>query len=195
MSSSPPSSPYPARASSHTEEASLLKNLLIYRLLIVNIACLIGLGVAHLNGWVEKIVAGDTTGIIWVVVAFFVAFMISLTNRAFKISGYLNALKDGTVPRLSAAKVLEKGAHLDDMPGWIMLIGLLGNVMGIMLAIDSANLVGDNAKEAIVDLLGSMDVAFSATLASGVLGIWADINRRMLKTATVLMLADAGAKV
>lgn len=99
------------------------------------------------------------------------------------------------MPRLSAAKVLEKGAHLDDMPGWIMLIGLLGNVMGIMLAIDSANLVGDNAKEAIVDLLGSMDVAFSATLASGVLGIWADINRRMLKTATVLMLADAGAKV
>lgn len=170
----------------------MLNNLLLYRLAIINLAGVAFIAYAHVNGWVSRVVEGDSTGLIWLVVAFFLIFMVSLFRRAVKVSAILNVQKTRpkTGPRDSREKFLEKGAHLDDMPGWIMLIGLLGNVLGIMMAISAANLA-DGGAESITDLLGSMDIAFSATLASGVLGLWADINRRVLKTATVLMLEDA----
>lgn len=169
----------------------MLDSLLIYRLLIVNLLGLVMVGYAFWRGWVERIVGGDETGIIWIVVAFFAYFMFSLAVRASKVSASLNALKRGQDVNINPVKFLEKGAHLADLPGWIMLIGLIGNVVGIVLSIDSANIGQGDAASSISSLLGSMDVAFGATIVSGVLGVWADINHRILKTATVLMIADA----
>jgi hypothetical protein len=164
--------------------------LLIYRLIIVNLLGLVLVGYAQANGWIDAVVMADHTGVVWVVIAFFAAFMVSLGIRAGKVSKALNALKRGETLALNREKFIEKAAHLDDMPGWILLIGLIGNVLGIMLSIDNANIGGGDAQSSITGLLGSMDVAFGATIVSGVLGTWADINRRILKTATVCMLAD-----
>lgn len=168
----------------------MLENLLLYRLIIVNLLGLLLVGYAQFNGWNEAIIAGDHTGIVWIVIAFFVVFQVSLWIRAGKVSRGLNALKRGEVPDIDAAKVAEKGAHLEDMIGWMLLIGLVGNVLGIMLSIDNANLGGGDTAAAIEGLLGSMDVAFGATIVSGVLSVWAGINYRILKTATVCWLAD-----
>lgn len=168
----------------------MLNHLLVYRLIIVNLLGLVLVGYAQANGWLETVIGADHTGIVWVVIAFFAAFMFSLSVRAAKVSTSLDALKRGEVLDINPTKFLEKAAHLDDMPGWILLIGLIGNVLGIMLSIDHANIGSGDAQASIAGLLGSMDVAFGATILSGVLGIWADINRRILKTATVCMLAD-----
>lgn len=168
----------------------MLQNLLLYRLVIVNLLGLLLVGYAQVNGWNEAIIAGDHTGVVWVVIGFFAAFQVSLWIRASKVSRGLNKLKRGELPDIDADKVTEKGAHLEDIIGWILLIGLVGNVLGIMLSIDNANLGGSDTAGAIDGLLGSMDVAFGATIVSGVLAVWAGINYRILKTATVCMLAD-----
>jgi hypothetical protein len=47
-------------------------------------------------------------------------------------------------------------------------------------------------QKSITGLLGSMDIAFGATIVSGVLGIWAEILATMVKTAATCMLADDG---
>lgn len=169
----------------------MLKNLLLYRLLIIDLIAIVLVGYAASQGWVQKVVLADHTGIVWIVILFFGAFNWSLWWRASKVSAALNRLKDGETVEINSTKFMEKSAHLDEMPGWILLIGVIGNVLGIMLSIQAAGLDSGDPQEAIRALLSSMDVAFGATIVSGVLGIWADIQRRVLRTATVLMLQDA----
>lgn len=168
----------------------MLNSLLIYRLIIVNLVGCLLVGYAASRGWVERIVFSDHTGIVWVCVAFFAFFLFSLAVRALKVAKNLNSIKRREFVRVNEAKFLAKAAHLDDLPGWIMLIGLIGNVVGIVLSIDSANIGAGDAAGSISNLLGSMDVAFGATIVSGVLGVWAGINARVLKTATILMIED-----
>ena len=169
----------------------MLKNLLVYRLVIVNLLWLLFLGYAQTQGWVERVIAGDHTGIIWICVAFFAYSLWSTAIRAGKVSKCLNALKDKQPLNINPVKFVAKGAHLNELPGWIMLVGLTGNVIGIMLSIESANLGAGDPQQSIVGLLSSMGVAFSATIASGVLALWAMINGQILNTATVCMLEDA----
>lgn len=170
----------------------MLNNLLVYRLVIVNLIGLLFVGYAATQGWVSRVMLSDHTGIVWLCVLFFLIFMGSLAIRATKVSACLNAIKAGGKVDVNATKFIEKAAHLDDMVGWIMYIGLIGNALGIMLSIAGANLgAAEGGKDGIIELLGSLDVAFGATIVSGALGVWADINRRILKTATVLMLEDA----
>jgi hypothetical protein len=111
----------------------VLDHLILYRILIVNLLGALLIGYAHTQGWIEAVVLADHTGVVWVVIAFFAAFQISLWLRATKIAGGLNALKRGEVLNLNSSKYLAKMEHLEKLPAWIMLLGLIGNVLGIML--------------------------------------------------------------
>lgn len=173
------------------EGHALLANLLLYRLAIVNLLGLLFLGYAQMAGWNQRVIDSDHTGIIWGVVGLFVLFQCSLFVRAAKVTALLNSLKRGDAVSVNGEKFKEKNAHLDEMPGWMMFVGLIGNVVGIMMSIDAAKETLSGADGGITALLASLGVAFSATVASGVLGLWADIQRRILRTATVLMIEDA----
>lgn len=172
----------------------MLSNLLIYRLLIINLIGFIGLGWAAWQGWVTYVITGDSSHLVFVMAAMFAVFLVSLFNRARKVSKALNLHRAGKSGGINGTKFLEKNAHLDDFPTWITLIGLLGNVIGVAMALnaihpsDLANAA--STQEAMGRLMGGMHVAFTCTIAGCVLALWAEINRRVLKTATVLMVED-----
>jgi len=173
----------------------MLSNLLVYRLLLINLMGIVLLAYAYIEGWVSVVIEGDSTGLVYAMAVLFVAFMVSLSVRAGRVSAQLNAVKRGLKPKpINGAKFLEKMAHLDEIPGWLVVLGLLGTVIGIMISlsgIDQETLLGvDGVKTAVEQLMQGMRVAFCTTIAGSVLGLWCDINRRILKTATVLMLED-----
>lgn len=172
----------------------MLNSLLIYRLIIINLIGLIGLGYAAWTGWVTYIVTGDSSHLVYVMAAMFVLFLVSLFIRASKVSHVLDRHKAGQTVGISGTKFLEKNAHLDDFPTWITLMGLLGNVIGVAIALNAihpADLAdAASTQQAMSRLMDGMHVAFTTTIAGCVLAFWAEVNRRVLKTATVLMVED-----
>jgi uncharacterized membrane protein YuzA (DUF378 family) len=173
----------------------LLNNLLIYRLIIVNAIATVLLGVAYYKGWVAIVLEGDSTNLVYAMVGLFAVFMLSLATKAAKVSAHLNRTKTHpSGPKVNATKFLEKMAHLDDIPNWLVTLGLLGTVIGIMISISAidkdAMLTADGVRASVAQLMNGMQVAFCTTIVGGVLALWCDINRRMLKTAAVLMIED-----
>lgn len=172
----------------------LLSHLLFYRLLILNLIGVVAFVAAWQKGWVSAVLDGDSTGMVYGIAGLFIVGMVSLLIRAAKVTAGLNALKRLELRSTNSTKFLEKAAHLEDIPNWLTVLGLLGTVIGIMIALSGIDLnslaTPEGTKKALAVLMEGMRVAFCTTIAGGVLGLWFDFNRRILKTATVLMLED-----
>lgn len=173
----------------------MLNFLLIYRITIINLIGAVCVAYAYSRGWVTIVLDGDSTGIVYLTVGLFLVGMTSLYIRAIKTSAGLNTLKKGKPLSIGGTKFLEKMAHLDDIPNWLTLLGLLGTVIGIMISLSGVDLNGlatpEGTKKAIAVLMDGMRVAFCTTIVGSVLAFWFDINRRILKTASVLLVEDA----
>lgn len=174
----------------------MLRNLLLYRLLIVNLMGFVLLGLAFQRGWVMPVLDGDSTKLVYVMIALFCLFLVSLFVRASKITARLNTMKGGVTPgtTINETKFLEKMAHLDEIPEWLVTLGLLGTVIGVSMAlfgVDQNSLSSpEGVKKVVTGLIGGMQVALYTTIVGGVLGLWASFNRRVIRTAAVVMLED-----
>lgn len=174
----------------------MLKSLLLYRLIIINAVGVVLLAFAWQRGLVSEVMTGDTTGLVYVMTGLFGLFLVSLFIRASKVSSILNRSKaDGFAPRPeNKTKFLAKQAHLDEIPGWLVTLGLLGTVIGMSMAIfgiDQSSLGSpEGVKKVASGLIAGMQVALYTTIVGSILGLWASINRRILRTATLLMLED-----
>lgn len=174
----------------------MLKNLLVYRLLLVNLIGAVLLAVAWQRGLVTEVMTGDSTGLVYVMAALFGLFLVSLFIRAGKVSAILNQTKSPYfIPtRENKTKFLAKQAHLDEIPGWLVTLGLLGTVIGMSMAIfgiDQSSLGSpEGVKKVASGLIAGMQVALYTTIVGSILGLWASVNRRMLRTATLVMLED-----
>lgn len=173
----------------------MLSNLLIYRLLILNISAVAVMVWAGLQGYVREVIVGDTSRITVAIIVLFLIGMWSIGVRTWKVSTSLNRLKAGKTVDADGIKFLAKGEHIDDISSWLVTLGLLGTVVGFIMALasmdQSAMSTAQGVQQSIGQLVGGMKVAIYTTLAGGVFGLWLDINRRILKTATVLMIQDA----
>jgi hypothetical protein len=173
----------------------MLKNLLVYRLVIFNACCIALVVWGAMRGYVQEVVLGDTSRITYVIIALFLAGMWSVGARTLRVSRLLNDIKAKKKVDPDGIKFVAKGEHIDDISGWLVTLGLLGTVIGFIMALtsmdQSALSTASGVQQSIGQLVGGMRVAIFTTLSGGVFGLWLDINRRILKTATVCMLADA----
>ena len=174
----------------------MLRNLLIYRIAIFNACGGVMLGWAWQRGYVESAFAGDVSHLTYAIAALFLVGLISCFIRAGKISTQLNIVKQGKyVGRVNGPKTLEKIAHLSDIANWLITLGLLGTVIGFAIALSGVDQNGlasaSGVQQAASKLMEGMRVAFTTTLAGGFLGMWIDINRRMIRTAAVSLVEDA----
>lgn len=173
----------------------MLNNLLIYRLLVVNFcgACLVAW--ATVQGYTMEIIREDTSYISLVIIGLFLAGLYTVSTRAYKVSKNLNALKAGQSIDVNSVKFLAKGEHVNDISNWLVTLGLLGTVIGFIMALASMDqgqmATAAGVQASIGQLVGGMKVAIYTTLVGAFFGLWLDVNRRILATATVLMLEDA----
>lgn len=178
----------------------MLTNLLLYRMTIVNLVWAGLIVLAWHKGWVTEVMSGDTTGLVYVMAGLFVVSIVSTFIRAGKVTSMLNRTKaPGYQPQpINRAKFLAKQAHLDDIPNWLVTLGLLGTVIGVSMSIfgidHDALGSADGVKSISAGLIQGIQVALYTTIVGSVLALWASVNRRILRTATLLMLEDAGAR-
>ena len=172
----------------------MLKNLLLYRLAILNLAGFAFAAWAWQLGYVEAVYAGDESRITLMITALFVVGLASAWVRARKIARLLNLSKENRALVVRGTKLLEKAAHLDDIVNWLVTLGLLGTVIGFAMAlsgVDSASLASPAGVQKVAgQLMAGMRIAINTTIVGAVFGLWLDVNRRMVRTATVSLAED-----
>lgn len=179
----------------------MLKNLLIFRLVVLNVFGLAALIWAWFAGHIQTLIDGDVSGILYMLIALFSVGMFSLFSRALKVTRGMNELKSitigGRTKFVNSVKFLERGEHISDIAIWLVRIGLIGNVVGFAIALHSAGtnadalVTGDGLLKLMVQMMDGMRVAFYTTLVGGAFSLWLDVNRRILKTVTVSYLEDS----
>lgn len=171
----------------------MLRNLLAYRLLILNGLGIAALAAAAMNGLVLPFIATDATHILLVAIPLFCAAMVSLFVRAGKVSSGINALKSGARVSVNKTKFAEKSAHLDDICIWLVTLALLANIIGFTMAVSGGGDLSsaDGLIKLAAQFLGGMLIAFHTTTVCLVCALWLSINIRILRTATVCFLEDA----
>ncbi len=177
-------------------------NHLVYKLTILNACGAAGVVWGYSQGYIQTLFEGDTTGIGYGIVALFAVGMLAVAERSIKVSKALNALKKwnatldaGGFPgkKPDGSKLTTKSAYIGDIAVWLVTLGLIGNIVGFAMAITNLDLSGgaDAALAAIGQMVVGMKVAFYVTLIGTALGLWIDVNFRILTTATDLFAKDA----
>ncbi len=179
----------------------MLKNLLLYRFALFNGSMGALLGYLASKGYVAAAAAGDPTGISALIVLMFMLLFASTVKRVWKTSRQHNTVKAVTLDTLGdlkdtlqGKKRLIKIAHIHEGAGWLAYLGLIGTVVGFIMALSGVDLgalaTAQGVQAMIPELMGGMKVALYTTLAGSFFGIWTEINYRMLHTSTACLVED-----
>jgi MotA/TolQ/ExbB proton channel family len=197
-------------------DATAHRYLLLLRFAVLNLVALALLGAAWLKGWVGVVVAGDTTGLVLVIVAVFLFGLMSCARKIWQTSVEINQLKerrpaggsrigryllgvqgrDGHARALAASalklKLAARIAAVRHLANSLVILGLIGTVVGFIIALSGVNAETAADVEAIgpmvSTLISGMSVALYTTLVGAVLNIWLMTNYRLLEGGTVTLV-------
>src|SRR3546814_12331199 len=163
----------------------MLQNLLVYRLIVVNFFAMAMLFWAWSQGHVQTVIRGDESKLTYAIVLLFLVGMCSIVARAYRVAKALNTLKRGGANKINPEKFVAKGDHIDEIATWLVTLGLIGTVVGFIVALSA--LSGGNLTNAqgiqvmIGKMTAGMQAAIYTTLAGSVLGFWLEVNKRNLQ--------------
>ena len=115
-----------------------------------------------------------------------------------RVSRYLTLIsgRDGQSRTLAASslklKLASRIAVVRHIAGSLVFLGLIGTVIGFMIALSGVN--PEDAADIsaigpmVSTLIGGMSVALSTTLVGAVLNIWLMVNYRLLESGTLRLL-------
>ncbi len=128
------------------------------RLFVLNFAGLCGIIWAYWLGYVQFVFGHDVSHISYLITALFVVSMVGV--------------------------FMGKTAHMERVEVWLVTLGLIGNVVGFIIAlqnIDTGSLgSAEGVQKVAASLLAGMGVAFCSTLVGAVAALWTSINAWML---------------
>jgi hypothetical protein len=190
--------------------------LLIMRFAVVNLVGFALLAAAWMQGWLVFVMQGDSTRLVLLISVVFLAglFLCGLKVQQIsaeldrirapknfpdaRVSRYLTAIngRDGQSRTLTASalklKLASRIAVVRHIAGSLVFLGLIGTVIGFMIALSGVN--PEDAADIsaigpmVSTLISGMSVALSTTLVGAVLNIWLMINYRLLESGTLRLL-------
>lgn len=183
----------------------MLKNLLLYRLGIFNISMSALLGFLAYKGYISMALAADPTGICVVIAAMWVVVACTSAKQAWSTAKGLNFLKSASAPQLRVpppgkpwTKRMVKIEHIHEAAGWMAYIGLMGTLIGFILAMGALDWTTAGTASGVTALvpqmLNGMGIAIWTTLTGSFFGLWTEINSRMIRTATFTLVEDEKAQ-
>lgn len=173
----------------------MLKNLLLYRFGIFNGTMIALLGYLASKGYLRQTLDADSTGIVILIALLFTVLVLSTGHRIWSTSTSLNMVKCGHSPEpQKTRKRVAKIQHIRDGAAWLAYLGLIGTVVGFIVALSGVDLgalsTAQGVQAMIPELMTGMRIALYTTLAGSFFGIWTEMNYRMLHTATVCLVED-----
>ena len=184
--------------------------------LAINGTGLVLLGAVWMQGWIGRILAADDTHICKLIFALFVVGVAWTGQKVLMLSRELNALerrplgagarstavlremagRDGhTRTALAAAlrlKLLHRIAPVRHMASTLVLLGLIGTIVGFIIALSGVNQAAVTDAAAIgpmvATLLHGMAMALFKTLVGSVLNVWLMVDYRLLEAGATHVL-------
>ncbi len=175
----------------------MLKNLLVYRFLIVNLLAVLAGIVAGDRGWLQPLYGNDFTYLTSIITLLFAASWATTFRRVISVGYELNRIKEQGGWHMQAGVISKTWAKLEwlrDVTGWLVGLGLLGTIIGFTYALSGVNEVSLGSARGVSDAIGplmdGMRVALNTTIVGAIFSTWNDVNQRMLRTAVSCMIAD-----
>jgi hypothetical protein len=167
-----------------------VKNHLIYRFVLFNVAFIAIAAALAVEGWVTWVFANDASYISYAITALFVVGWGWSAKEILVASSDLNhSAIHGPRPAAlaDADKDLGKIAWLSDIREELVNFGLLGTLVGFVIALSGIDqdtvTTADGAQNAVTALLSGMGTAIGTTIIGMVLASWLGVNLRILNTA------------
>jgi MotA/TolQ/ExbB proton channel family len=197
-------------------DAAARRYLLLLRFAVINLIATALFCAAWMKGWVDLILAGDSTHQVLLIAAVFgyglarCAGKILLTSieinqisnphsaGSSRVHKYLEGINrhDAQSRAISASalkmKLMSRIASIRHIGNSLVFLGLLGTVIGFIMALSGVDAETAGDVDAIgpmvTTLIDGMSVALYTTLVGAVLNIWLMINYRLLESGTVTLL-------
>lgn len=168
-----------------------LRFLLIYRLIILNACVLAGIAWAYASGKLQWLLAMETTGISWALMALAVFAIGAGFHRALKVTSAFEKIKAGKW--VDVSKFRAKSFYVGRIAFYLMLLGLEGNILGFLLAFSQVDFSGgpDAILASINVMSGGFKIAFANSFIGTGLAAIVYLNFDILNTATTLLRIDA----
>ncbi len=200
--------------------------LLLLRYLLVNLTGFALLAVAWQQGWVAAVVAGDSSRLVFVIAGVFLFGLLWSAKRAFDLAFELDqtrapephpdsftarflrdlaragAARRGQVERALELELAGDLAPLRHLASSLVLLGLVGTVLGFIVALSGVDpkLAADVSAigPMVARLIEGLGIALYTTLVGTLLNLWLATVHRLLeggatKLASRLLRRSAGA--
>lgn len=203
-------------------------HLLVLRFAVFNLSALALLGAVYIQGWVNVVIEADVTGLSLAIFGVFLGGLGVCAGKIWKISRELDCVRNtescsaswaatylkevggrgsgsrGITADALRVKLANRIAVVRQVAASLVLLGLIGTVLGFVIALSGVNpeTAGDVRAIApmVTALISGMSVALYTTLVGAVLHLWLMVNYRFLaggavKLATSLVsLGEANAE-
>jgi hypothetical protein len=187
--------------------------LLLVRFALVNVVSA-GIVVAvYLQGWLQHMFVVNTREFVMLIVAVFLYGLFVCSAKIWRTCAELNEIRTGDpapdsragkyfaaiynhdresrsiAATVLRAKLTNRISIVRHVANALVLLGLIGTVVGFIIALSSVDASTTNDSEAIAPaiarLINGMSVALNTTLVGSVLHIWLIVNHRLLTTGTI----------
>jgi hypothetical protein len=197
--------------------AESYRSLLILRFILLNLTGLALVGAVWMQGWLDQMIATDSYHLIKLNIGVFLVGLAMCAGRILKLSLELDQLGAGPAAGgTRAARYLAEARNTDSggrallaeslkmrlgvrlgsirhVASCIVLIGLVGTVIGFIIALSGVDAAAASDAQAITPmvstLLFGMAIALYKTLVGSVLNIWLMLDYRLLESGTVHLVA------
>lgn len=197
-------------------EAGGYRYLLVLRFALLNLVAGALLAAAWLRGWVDLVLAGDTTHLVLIIAAVFAFGVVSCGRKVLHTSVELNQVnephrargsrvaqhlesirgRDGHGRAIAASalklKLAARIAPIRHLANSLVFLGLIGTVIGFIIALSGVDATAAADVESIgpmvSTLIDGMSVALHTTLVGAILNIWLMVNYRLLEGGTVTLV-------
>lgn len=197
-------------------DAAARRYLLLLRFAVINLIATALLCAAWMKGWVDLILAGDSTHQVLLIAAVFAYGLVRCGGKILltsveinqvsnphsagssRVQKYLEGISrhDAQSRAISASalkmQLLSRISSIRHIGNSLVFLGLLGTVIGFIMALSGVDAQAAGDVDAIgpmvTTLIDGMSVALYTTLVGAVLNIWLMINYRLLEGGTVTLL-------
>lgn len=166
-----------------------MKNVLLYRMLIVNLVVAMWVAATNFNSsWLTKIYQTDLSQMSYLISVVFVLLMALVIQQSFSINkgvADLDGWITGTGPKRPGELRLERLNPIVQGGGALFVLGLVGTLIGLGLSlekVDVANLgSAKGIKDISVQLIAGLRTEIGVTVIGSLTGLWIEMNYMFLR--------------
>ena len=201
-----------------SEAAKPYHYLLALRFALINLVGAALLGAAYVQGLVDMVLIADKTYLSVVIFAVFLCGLALCAHRVWQTSRELNQVKSfdplvrsraaeylallrgrgGDTHGIFAAslrlKLSQRVAVVRQIAGSLVLLGLIGTVVGFIIALSGVHPESASDVKAITPmistLIAGMSTALYTTLVGSVLNVWLMVNYQLLAGGTIKLITS-----